>query len=280
MLHNESEGNRSKIVKLLAIVLVGIVLGLWHNRQVARGKSDFVTSSVRTVISPFVYVTHSVGGWFANQTSWLFRGKSLADENKRLKDENARLQFEVSTLRESDISLKRLRSQLGFAFALAAGTKRVPAEVIAHRPIPGYATLMISLGAKDGIGMQSVVVAPGGLVGQVIDVAYNSSIVLLLSDQNSAVGAMVQRPESRAIGVCKMDSNGTMNMLYVEREADVKVGDVVITSGLGGEKGVFPKGIPIGAVTSVSDDASGSTRRIGIKPAVEYYKLEEVYILQ
>ena len=278
MLRTDPGKVSSKTYLLIGLSVFGILIGVWHNRQTARGKSDIVTNAVRTITSPFVSGTHAIGSWISYHGSWLFRGRSIEAENTRLKAENSELKYKISQLSDADVQLRRLKQQLGFAFNAPA--KRLASEVLAYNPIPGFATILISRGSRDGIALQDVVVAPTGLVGQVIDVGLTSSIVLLVVDQSSGVGGMVQRLESRATGICKIISSGEFRMTYVVRTADIKPGDVVVTSGLGGKQGVFPKGIPVGTVTSVLDDATGSSLKVTLKPLVDFFKLEEVYVLK
>jgi rod shape-determining protein MreC len=152
--------------------------------------------------------------------------------------------------------------------------------VLSFRPNINFDTLVISRGSRDGVKLNSVVVAPAGVVGHVYDVGLTTSAVLLLTDSYSAVGAMVQRPQSRAIGVCKGSREPLVSMLYLARDADVKVGDIIVTSGRGGDRGIYPSGLPIGTVVEVQNDASGSTRHVSVKPAVDASKLEEVYVLR
>jgi len=277
MLRKERDNSRRKIFIVLFCAIFGISVGMWHNRQVARGNSDFVTSTVRTVTSPFVSAFNATGRWFSGQFSWLWRGRSLDAENRKLRDENARLREENARLAEADITSQRLRTQLGFESTPPRG--KLAADIVSFRPNGNFETLVIGRGSRDKVHVKSVVVTPRGLVGQVFAVTPTTADVLLLTDSAAAVGAMVQRPESRARGVCKGNGGPTLNMAYVDGSADIKSGDVVISSGMGGATGVFPKGLPIGTVVSVTIDASGSTKRVTVKPSVDLDRLEEVYVL-
>ena len=278
MLPIEREPQRRRMIVLASCVAIGVLLGVWHNFQASRGRSDIVTNTVRTVAAPFVNVISSGTNWLSRQTNWIFAGRGLKEENNRLRDENARLREMAHTFAEEQITNDRLRKQLGFATE-SRGSK-ISAEVIARHPFPKFETIVISRGAKDGVEVHNIVLCADGLIGQVYDVAPTTSAVLLLTDSGSASGAMVQRAESRAVGVVKGNGSSLLNLNYVPKEADVKVGDQIITSGMGGHLGVFPKGIVIGIVTQVKVDASGSDRLITVKPSVALDKLEEVFILK
>lgn len=278
MLRKERESRWRHYVGALFFVLFGIGIGIWHNRMGAQGQSDGLTSLVRTVTVPLVSGLSNAGQWFSRQVGWLFRGRALEEENRRLREEAAWLREENARLREAEITAQRLRKQLGFAATPPAD--RIAADVIARRPNPHFETLVISRGSRDGVRLQSVVVAPQGLVGHVYDVAPTSAAVLLLTDSNSAVGAMVQRADSRATGICKGNGTERLSMTYLDHAASVKVGDRIISSGLGGEKGVFPKGLVIGTVTEIANDATGAARHVFVQPAVDFDRLEEVYVLR
>ena len=219
-----------------------------------------------------------ISGWCGRQTNWVFHGRYLDTENRILREENARLLEENARLHEADATAQRLRLQIGFA--ASPPSHKLPADVISVRPNPNFETIVIARGSRDGVRLNSVVVSQLGLVGHIFDVAPTSSAVVLLTDANSSVGAMVQRPESRAIGVCKGSGSSLLSMAYLSREAGIKLGDVIISSGLGGEMGIFPKGVVIGSVTSISSDAAGSTLKISVKPSVNFGRLEEVYVLK
>jgi rod shape-determining protein MreC len=279
MLRRDRDGDarRRKLLVALFCALAGIGIGMWHNHQVARGRSDFVTATVRTVTSPFVSALDVTSRWFNGQFGWLIHGRSLAADNRRLREDNARLREENARLTEAEITVRRLRTQLGFLDQPPAN--KIAADIVSLRPNPKFETLVLNRGARDGVHINSVVVTPLGIVGHVYGTGPTTAEVLLITDSSAAVGAMVQRPESRAQGVCKGNGGPLLTMAYVDGAADVKPGDVIISSGMGGAHGVFPKGLPVGTVARVANDASGSTKRVTVKPAVNMDRIEEVYVL-
>ncbi len=277
-LRQQRRRRAQRLLGFIACVLLGATLGVAHNRTVARGRTDPAVSTVRTITAPLVTGSSTTRRWASRQLGWLVRGRSMDAEVRRLRAENARLMAENAALREADINVQRLRTELGFAQQLPP--KHVAADIISLRPSPSFETLIIDRGSRSGIRLRSIVVAPAGLVGQVYDVAPTTSAVLLLTDSNSAVGAMVQRAESRAIGVCKGNGSPILSLAYLNQDADVRAGDAIISSGLGGLNGVYPKGLGIGTVLVVTNDASGAGRNVRVKPAVDVSRLEEVYVLR
>ncbi len=277
-MRREPGKRRRKYLVVLTCVLLGVILGAWHDRAAERGVNDPVTGTIRTVTAPFVRAFGAVSEWFGRQIGWLVRGRSLDIENRSLRAENAMLKEDRARLRESDAGYRRLRQQLGFAST--PPLNKLAADVLAVRPNPAYETIVISRGSRDGVIRNSVAVTPSGIVGHVYDVAPTTSAVLLITDSHSAIGASVQRPESRATGVCRGDGSNSLSLVYLNVDADVKVGDAIVSSGLGGGKGIFPKGLPIGTVQSVTIDTPGSTRQVRVRPAVELNRLEEVYVVK
>ncbi|MEP6756989.1 MAG: rod shape-determining protein MreC [Chthonomonadales bacterium] len=278
MLPIDRESQRRRLIAVASCIIIGILLGVWHNYQTSRGRSDIITNTIRTVTTPFANAISATGGWIARQTGWIFAGKGVAEENARLKRENGALLEQANANREAIIANDRLRKQLGFAND--PKQPRLAAEVVSRHPFPKFETIIISRGSRDGVDIHNVVVSAEGLIGQVYDVSSTTSAVLLITDTGAAVGAMVQRAESRAVGVVKGNGSASLNLNYLAKDADVKVGDEIITSGMGGPLGVFPKGIVIGSISHIKSDASGSDRIITVKPAVALDHLEEVFILR
>lgn len=278
MLRNERNNRRGQLLPVLVCIIIGVSLGILHNRATQRGKSDPVVSVIRTVTRPFVGAAVGTERWFSRQVGWLFHGRTLARDNRLLIQQNQSLREEVARLQEADIDAARLRKQLGFQALTPHG--KIAADIISMHPNPNFETMVISRGSRDGIKQDSVVVSPLGLIGHIYDVAPTSSSVLLLTDSNSAVGAMVQRSQSRSTGVCKGNGSGVLSMAYLPRDADVLVGDQIVSSGLGGKMGIYPKGLVIGVVSNVTADPSGAGRRVYVRPSVDFDRLEEVYILQ
>jgi len=256
----------------LIFLVLGTVAGVWHNRCVRSGRPDYVAGSLRIVVSGPARAIHSVSGWCSRQTEWIRRGRSLAEENRKLRERVAELEGANNQLKESQAELDRIRADLGFA--KSAGNRLIAADIISMKSDPKFDTMVISRGSGDGVKTTSVVVTRDGVVGRVFEVEPGSAAVLMLTDQKSGVGARVQR--SRAIAICEGDNLSTLSMLGLPNTADVRVGDSVVTSGLGG---VYPGGLLIGAVSEVRRDAANGGMVVRIKPQVAFDKLEEVYVI-
>ena len=197
---------------------------------------------------------------------------SVAKENDDIKKSLSLAREENNRYKELILSNDRLRKLLNFQKTMPHSV--VAAEVVGKDPSPWYKTIVINKGKADGLIKGLPVVAPDGITGQVIDVSYQHSKVLLIIDQNSAVDALVQR--TRARGIIKGESAGQCLFKYVLRKHDVKVDDTVVSSGL---DGVFPKGLLIGHVSGVIRRSSGIFQEVTVLPYVDFEKLEEVLVV-
>jgi rod shape-determining protein MreC len=150
----------------------------------------------------------------------------------------------------------------------------IAATAIGDDVTPWYHSLVLDRGSSSGLAEGMPVVAADGVVGQIIKVAPNTSRVLLLTDHTSGIAATILR--SRARGVVKGKGESGCSLEFASRDDDIKVGDTVVTSGIGG---VFPKGIPIGEVTMVKRGEYGVFQTVAIRPAVQLSHLEEMLIL-
>lgn len=193
-------------------------------------------------------------------------------ENKELRESVKILNDRLLESREALLANERMKKLLDLKTSLPVPA--LPASVIGEDGAPWFQTLTINRGEADGLQEGMPVVAAEGVVGQVVKVAGNSSRVLLLTDNASSMAGMIQR--SRARGVVKGKGSGRCSLEFTLREEDVKVGDTIITSGVGG---VFPKGLAVGEVAMVKKGEYGIFQTIEVRPAVNITRLEEVIVL-
>lgn len=193
-------------------------------------------------------------------------------ENLRLRESVRLLNARLAQSQEALIANERLKRLL--ELKSSQQTPSLAATVIGEDSTPWFKTIVIDRGERDGLREGMPVLAAEGVVGQVVKVAGGSARVLLLTDHASAIAGMIQR--SRARGVVKGKGGGLCSLDFTIREEDVKVGDEVITSGIGG---IFPKGLPLGEVTMVRKGEYGIFQTVEIRPAVNLTRLEEVLVL-
>lgn len=170
----------------------------------------------------------------------------LRRRNRELEDQFIKLQGELIQLREISSDYERLAGLLDYTSSLE-GREFVTADVIGVDAQSAVRSIIINRGTRDGIDVGMPVQTDLGLVGRIYSVSANTSRVQLISDQNSAVSARLQK--SRAEGSVRGRGllTGNLRMQFIPVDAEITVGDLVVTSGLGGN---FPPDIVIGQVTS------------------------------
>jgi len=192
-------------------------------------------------------------------------------ENAALRARARRLDQQLDRLTEVELENGRLRRLLEFRQTVTADL--ITARIVGHDDGSLARTMVIDRGAQEGIVKGSAVLAPEGIVGQVFLASGHAARVLLVSDHNSGVDAIVQRTRARGIVQGTVDAGCVLK--YVKRTEDVQVGDEVITSGL---DGIFPKGLPIGRVVEVDKRGRGLFQHAEVQPRVDFDQLEEVLV--
>jgi rod shape-determining protein MreC len=245
----------------------------------AKGKYQLPLAEgfVRIVFTPIERVvsklTYSIGDVFSSITKVM----TVYRDNERLRQQVDQLQQSTLTLNELNAENQRLQVMLDYR-KNTPQFEMVTATVIAREPGTWFNTIVINKGSDQGLTKDMSVITPKGLVGHIVTIYGNSAKVMLILDPRSAVGGLVQRPESRVAGIVvgQVQNNTEPRMVNLARESDVIKGDSIITSGLGG---IFPKGILIGEITDVKNEAGGLLKYAEIKTAVDFSKLEEVFVI-
>lgn len=213
------------------------------------------------------------GGFLGIRNLWTgYVGlRHLKVENETLKRDLAAAQVAVQEQRALADRTRGLETLLELREHLPL--KTVAAEIIGAAATPDFRTLTIDKGTRDGIKADMSVIAPAGIVGRLVVPSLRSAKVQLLIDRNAAAGAIIER--TRAQGVVVGGGDDRLRLEYVSEVFDIVVGDLVVTSGI---DGIYPKGFVIGQVESV-DRAGGAYKKITIKPAVDFTRVEEVLVV-
>lgn len=199
---------------------------------------------------------------------------AMAEENHRLKQQVDQLQQLIIKMREEARENEEYRTLVDFVRE-NPGKEYQPATVIGADPSKLVRSLIINRGTIDGVQRGMVVVSHLGLMGKITEVYQNTSRVLLVSDPTSVANGIVQR--SRVEGVVTGRADQKLRMQYVTKSADVVVGDLVVTSGLGGG---YPRGLLIGSVDQVQSNDQDLFKTIQIQPAFSPEGLRTVLLVK
>jgi rod shape-determining protein MreC len=198
--------------------------------------------------------------------------QQVQQENNALRQELQAMQVRLQQERAEAQRTDNLRQLLELRDR--ANLDTVAAEVIAGAASPDFRTVTIDKGSSDQLATDMAVISPAGVVGRVILPSRRASKVQLLIDRNAAAGALIER--TRVQGVVVGIGDGMLRMQYVPGTADVKTGDLVVTSGI---DGIYPKGFVIGTIDH-TDRGVGAYHEIVIRPAVDFSRIEEVLIVR
>lgn len=259
-----------KYAIMVLVVLVSLALLTLEGRnRETRGPGDLIARVTTPLQSGLAKLQRGAVSVWTVYLDW----KQFRQENRELRGEVERLRLATLQVREIQDENLRLRRLLELRDRLPLTT--LAGEVIAKEWSGWVRSLVVNRGRRDGIVRMTPVIAPEGLVGRVAEVRAGTAVVQLLNDPSSSVGAMVQR--TRMPGVVEGEPGGGLRLKFLSRDGGgVQVGDLIVTSGLGG---LFPKGIPIGWVGAAEGRGSALFQYARLNPVADLARVEEVLLL-
>ncbi|BCS54484.1 rod shape-determining protein MreC [Geobacter sp. SVR] len=259
---------------LTVLTGVGVLLALiFYSLNVPRNReANLVERSVMNVFGPVLKPAAYVSDFFEEVWDGYVSLVHVHKENLKLREEIRALNERVVAGNEALYANQRLSRLLGVKETVKAPT--LTASIVGEDISSWFRTMLIDRGSSSGLREGMAVIAADGIVGQIVKVSGDTARVLLLTDHASGIAATIQR--SRARGVVKGKGDGFCSLEFTTREEDVKVGDLVVASGIGG---IFMKGMPIGEVTMVKRGEYGIFQTVTIRPAVNTAHLEEVLVI-
>ena len=266
--NNKHTGGRSFIIlSLLSIVLLTVSarMGTAGPLEIVRGGFSTITMPFRMAGSAIAMPFQGIGNIFSNLTADQQTLSDLKAENEQLRSRNAELE-------ETNQSTQRLQGLLDLKNNY--NLQSTGARVISGSTDSFNNTIVIDKGTSSGLAVGMPVVDSGGVIGQIIECGPTTSTVRLITDEKSGVAAMVQ--SSRAQGMLMGSASRQITLNLINTNQKVAVGDTVVTSGLGG---VFPKGLPLGKVTSVEAAPGSIYYTIVIEPYGNVSSNEEVMVI-
>ena len=264
-----SKDPRVLLVVLLVLCLVG---SFGYSREGENGILHKVQDVVASLAMPLQYAGATVEHARADAADAISDATANDQTFTQLQAENAELRRQLADAEEYRQEAERLESLLGMSEKYSIkGT----VACVVGRSMEAYdQAVTIDAGSNDGVDVGQSVMGPNGVVGQIIKVTANSATVRLLTDPQSGVAVLLQA--TRDEGVCVGSLEGLLYLEDVNTDANVQVGDVVVTSGLGGS---YTRGLIVGRVVRIDQRQGESTRRIVVSPNEEAGPLQEVIVV-
>jgi rod shape-determining protein MreC len=224
------------------------------------------------LVAPFQKMIVATTRFFSDIWEHYFFLVTVVDDNRILREELQQAMVLNHRLKEASLSNERLRKL--FNLQQKMEQPLVAAQVVGKDPSPWFQSVLLDKGRDDGVEEGQPVINPEGVVGIVVEATSHYAKVMLITDPNSAVDAVIQ--DSRARGIIKGGASGFCVLNFVLRKHEVAEGDAVVSSGM---DGVFPKGLPIGQVTAIVKREAGIFQDVSVVPFVDFERLEEVLVV-
>jgi len=258
-----------KVVLLGSLVAACLLLLTLQTRGYGATARDFfavVTTAIQTGLAK---ASRATFGLWSTYLDW----KNVRAENRRLREEVQELRVRGLRVSEIEDENRRLRRLLTLQENLPLTT--LSGEIIAREWGGWIRSLTVNRGRGDNVPRLTAVISPNGLIGRVVDVRPGASIVQVLTDPASTVGAHVLR--TRTPGIVEGDPRGTLRFKFMARDgASIQSGDILVTAGQGG---LFPRGIPIGTVRSIDNRGAALFHYAELTPAVDFARVDEVLLV-
>jgi rod shape-determining protein MreC len=263
---------RNRII-LIVIIIVCISLVTLYIRESDTGPLHRIQNFFLDLLSPVSNFFSKIFRPFKDGIVNLFHLPSLSKEKRELQKEVNNLQRQASESKELEAQVAEFKKLLNWSEENAQ-LDTVGADIVGQSPSNWQRVMIVNKGSSDGIKKYMSVVTEEGLAGRIISVGSHSSVVQLITDSRSAIGARDLR--SRETGIIEGGNVETMRFVPMNDDAVIHVDDVMVSSGLGGTS---PPGIVIGKVTRVVKRSAGLARLVEVKPFVKFSQLDKVLII-
>ena len=259
-------------IVVLSVAFLGIIIFS------IKSNSNIISSGVGSVISPLQKIVYNVNDKIKGSFEFFLNFSKVKQENEELAAKNAELENKLIEYNRMKDENTRLREMFNYSEA-NKNYNYIGCNIIGYSGgniSDGY---IIDKGTKDGVEKDMIIITPVGLVGKVTKAESNSSIVQTILNQNIAVASMVESTrETTGIlqGITDNKNKNLTKLSNIPIDSEIKEGDVILTSGLGG---MYPQEIRIGEVVSVEVDSVGIMKTATVKPYVDFNKLEELFVV-
>ncbi len=261
------------------LLIIGLFLGI-NVLSIDLYIFNWLENGIYNLIAPFLNLVESISSTFENFFLALFRSHQLIEENEKLRERVSELSASLAMMEDVRRQNQRLRELLNYQNYLSGDAEVITGRVVGYSPASWQRKAIINLGENQDLEKnQPVIGYNGNLIGRVETPGMNSSQIITLADPEFAVGGQIVRDESRALGLIRgiPDDDSHVMMENIPWDADVKVGDKIMTSGVSEN---YPPGLPIGEVVKVEAGKLGLSQVVKIDAHFGSRNLEEVLILK
>jgi rod shape-determining protein MreC len=262
--------------RTLIILAVVAILCLGLARLVPNFAGSPAVGKIHEVLAPVQSRVMLVWRDGASLVSYFGGIHRLQGANSQLQQQVMDLTWENNRLHEYVYESQQLQKLLDFKNRNVMRFTLLGARVISRSPSNWYSTLVVDRGSEDGVIKDMVVVSDAGLVGRVDAVWPHTADILLILDQEGAVGAMISESGTQGVIEGSKDDPGMLRMIDLPYDAKPVAGQTVMTSGLGG---IFPGDIPIGKVLSFNTGGSDLDQYALVQPDVDFNRIEDLFII-
>lgn len=267
---NFFDNNRKLIITLITIFCLAAAFF-----TVDRAKPTFIENTFGFIVTPVQKAGTSAVKWLNNKKSYFTGIASLRAENEKLKSQLEKNNIELNRLEMVEQENDTLTGLLEVKSRYKQYSM-VTATIIAKDTGNWYNTFTIDKGTKDGLNKNMVVLTGDGLVGRIEKCGYNYANVTSIIDDTDAISAKSLRTDDLGYISGDLANKGMCKMEYIDNNAELTEGDEVITSNL---SEIFPPGITIGYIKTITSDKSALTKQAEIKPAVDFKHLDSVMVI-
>jgi len=262
---------RPTLLFILVLAMLFVLMSLSSRTRYIGDTRTMFERTVMTIFSPVPKFVNWAGGAAQDMHHGYLDMRAAVRENVDLRRKVASLTTENLRLRQTGSDMRRLRSLLAYSEQFDFETSM--GQTIMLDTAGRFKSIIIDRGSDDRVQVNDIVANANGLIGRVVLTTRDLSKVQLVTDNNCAVGSLVER--TRRQGVVRGNGGAIVQMFDIPALADVQPGDRVLTAGI---DGIFPKGIPIGTVVR-AEPGQSLFKSVTVRPAVDFGTIEEVIII-
>ena len=263
---------KTGIIGIIITVIILILIVIFSNGE---NNSNFFENAATNLIMPIqnglTYLKNKISG----NSTFFTDINNLQNENEELRQKNSELEQSLRELENIRTENETLKEYLNLTEKYGE-YKTIPGYVI-NKDISNYSkTIVINIGSDDGVQENMTVIGDEGLVGYVVSVTNNTAKVQTIVDTASSISCSMSTTKDSIVCKGTLDGQSELRAMYIPTDANIIQGDSIETSGLGG---IYPKGIHVGTVKSVTNTQNITDRYALVETAVDFDKLDTVLVI-